>query len=206
MALRLAGAGRFLSARSQCVAGRTPFAFRTAGDGVRTLANDVLPGGLDLSGVQDVSPVNQFVIVPQKTWTEHVTGARHDDARQLSRARRQTLFSRGGPAELHHQRAGCTFRSRRVGAAAIGPVAQRCNHHRRARAAGLRSRLFPGRRHHVGLSIFRKFRSARSAVTVFAENYTRSAVGSHIVDVSPIPTARSQSAEASFRSMAGRRR
>jgi hypothetical protein len=51
---------------------RTPFAFRTAGDAVRTLANDALPNGLDLSGVQDVSPVNQFPIVPQKTWTEHV--------------------------------------------------------------------------------------------------------------------------------------
>src|SRR5271167_3209867 len=38
---------------------------------LRTLANDVLPGGLDLSGVQDVSPVNQFPIVPQNTWTEH---------------------------------------------------------------------------------------------------------------------------------------
>jgi len=50
---------------------RTPFASRTAGDALRTLANDVLPGGLDLSGVQDVSPVNQFPIVPQKTWTEH---------------------------------------------------------------------------------------------------------------------------------------
>ena len=50
---------------------RTPFALRTAGDAVRTLANDVLPNGLDLSGVQDVSPVNQFPIVPQKTWTEH---------------------------------------------------------------------------------------------------------------------------------------
>ncbi len=51
---------------------RTPFAFRTAGDAVRTLANDVLPSGFDLSGVQDVGPLNQFVIVPQKTWTEHV--------------------------------------------------------------------------------------------------------------------------------------
>ncbi|MGB8768423.1 MAG: hypothetical protein WCC92_02330 [Candidatus Korobacteraceae bacterium] len=51
---------------------RTPFAFRTAGDAVRTLANDVLPNGFDLSGVQDVSPVNQFPIVPQNTWTEHV--------------------------------------------------------------------------------------------------------------------------------------
>ena len=50
---------------------RTPFAWRQAGDALRTLANDVLPGGLDLSGVQDVSPLNQFPIVPQKTWTEH---------------------------------------------------------------------------------------------------------------------------------------
>ncbi len=50
---------------------RTPFASRTAGDALRTLANDVLPGGLDLSGVQDVGPVYQFPIVPQKTWTEH---------------------------------------------------------------------------------------------------------------------------------------
>ncbi len=48
---------------------RTPFASRTAGDALRTLANDVLPGGLDLSGVQDVSPVYQLPIVPQKTWT-----------------------------------------------------------------------------------------------------------------------------------------
>src|SRR5271165_905313 len=50
---------------------RTPFASRTSGDAVRTMANDVLPGGLDLSGVQDVGPVNQFSIVPQNTWTEH---------------------------------------------------------------------------------------------------------------------------------------
>jgi hypothetical protein len=50
---------------------RTAFASRTAGDAVRTLTNDVLPGGLDLSGVQDVGPAYQFPIVPQKTWTEH---------------------------------------------------------------------------------------------------------------------------------------
>ena len=64
---------------------RTPFAFRTAGDAVRTLANDVLPNGLDLSGVQDVSPVNQFLIVPQKTWDRARTGTRHHNARQLPR-------------------------------------------------------------------------------------------------------------------------
>ena len=50
---------------------RTPFAWRTTGDALRTLTNDVLPGGLDLSGVQDVSLVNQFSIVPQRTWAEH---------------------------------------------------------------------------------------------------------------------------------------
>ena len=50
---------------------RTAFAWRSAGEGLRILANDVLPGGLDLSGVQDVSLINQFAIVPQKTWTEH---------------------------------------------------------------------------------------------------------------------------------------
>src|SRR5271166_3817442 len=50
---------------------RTPFASRTAGNALSTLVTDVLPGGLDLTGVQDVSPVNQFPIVPQNTWTEH---------------------------------------------------------------------------------------------------------------------------------------
>jgi hypothetical protein len=50
---------------------RTVFASRTAGNALTTLANDVLPGGLDESGVQDDTPVNQFVIVPQKSWTWH---------------------------------------------------------------------------------------------------------------------------------------
>jgi hypothetical protein len=50
---------------------RTPFAWRTAGNALQTLANDVLPRGLDESGVQDVSPVNQFPIIPQKSWTQH---------------------------------------------------------------------------------------------------------------------------------------
>ena len=50
---------------------RTTFASRTAGEALSTLANDVFPGGLDESGVQDVTPVNGFVIVPQKGWTPH---------------------------------------------------------------------------------------------------------------------------------------
>jgi hypothetical protein len=48
---------------------RTSFASRTAGDALATLANDVLPGGLDQAGIQDTTPVNRFVIVPQRNWT-----------------------------------------------------------------------------------------------------------------------------------------
>ena len=50
---------------------RTPFVSRTAGSTLKTLANDVLPGGFELSGVQDITTVNQFTVVPQKSWTEH---------------------------------------------------------------------------------------------------------------------------------------
>ncbi len=50
---------------------RTSFVSRSAGNALTTLTNDVLPGGLDESGVQDVSPVSQFQIVPQKNWTAH---------------------------------------------------------------------------------------------------------------------------------------
>ncbi|HZD31874.1 MAG TPA: hypothetical protein VE779_09460, partial [Candidatus Angelobacter sp.] len=50
---------------------RIPMANRTAGDALRTITNDVLPGGLDLSGVQDLGQVNQFVESSQKSWSEH---------------------------------------------------------------------------------------------------------------------------------------
>ena len=50
---------------------RTPFASRTSGNALSTLASDALPGVLDQSGVQDVSTVNQFVVVPQRSWTWH---------------------------------------------------------------------------------------------------------------------------------------
>ncbi len=67
---------------------RAPFAWRTAGNALSTLANDVLPGGLDQSGVLDVSPVNQFVIIPQKAWTEH--------AQELSTMARATYLAWNG--------------------------------------------------------------------------------------------------------------
>lgn len=50
---------------------RTPFVYRTAGDALRTISNDVLPGGLDLSGVQDLGYVNQYVASSQRSWSEH---------------------------------------------------------------------------------------------------------------------------------------
>ncbi len=60
---------------------RTPFALRSAGDALLTLTNDVLPGGLDLSGVQDVSTINQFPIASQRNWSEHA-----EDLANISRA------------------------------------------------------------------------------------------------------------------------
>ena len=50
---------------------RTPFTYRTAGEALRTITSDVLPGVLDVSGVQDLGYVNQFVVSSQKSWQEH---------------------------------------------------------------------------------------------------------------------------------------
>jgi hypothetical protein len=50
---------------------RIAFAYRTAGDALRTITNDVLPGVLDVSGVQDLGHVNQYVASTQISWSEH---------------------------------------------------------------------------------------------------------------------------------------
>jgi hypothetical protein len=50
---------------------RPPFAWRTAGDALRTITNDVLPGVLDTSGVQDFANVYQYATNAQKSWSEH---------------------------------------------------------------------------------------------------------------------------------------
>lgn len=49
---------------------RMPFAYRTAGDALRTITNDVLSGVLDVSGVQDLGYVNQYAASSQKSWSE----------------------------------------------------------------------------------------------------------------------------------------
>ena len=50
---------------------RPPFAWRSAGDALRTITNDVLPGVLDTSGVQDFAWVYQYATDAQKSWSEH---------------------------------------------------------------------------------------------------------------------------------------
>lgn len=50
---------------------RSPFVYRPAGDALRTITNDVLPGVLDVSGVQDLGYVNQYVASSQRSWSEH---------------------------------------------------------------------------------------------------------------------------------------
>lgn len=51
---------------------RAPLVSRSAGDALKTLANDVLPGGLDDTGVDDVDVVDELQVVPQRGWSEHV--------------------------------------------------------------------------------------------------------------------------------------
>ena len=50
---------------------RPPFVWRSAGDALRTITNDVLPGVLDISGVQDFAQVYQYATNAQKDWNEH---------------------------------------------------------------------------------------------------------------------------------------
>ena len=50
---------------------RTPFVYRTAGDALRTITSDVLPDGLDVSGVQEMGYVTQYVASSQRSWSEH---------------------------------------------------------------------------------------------------------------------------------------
>lgn len=47
-----------------------PFVGRSAGSALRQLTADLLPGALDVSGVQDVDTVATYASDPQKTWTQ----------------------------------------------------------------------------------------------------------------------------------------
>jgi len=50
---------------------RPPFSWRSAGDALRTITNDALPGVLDVSGVQDFANIYQYATDAQKPWSEH---------------------------------------------------------------------------------------------------------------------------------------
>jgi hypothetical protein len=50
---------------------RAPFVERTAGSALRQLAEDLLPGVFDTSGVEDVDTLAEYAPDPQKTWAQH---------------------------------------------------------------------------------------------------------------------------------------
>ncbi|MGC2198134.1 MAG: hypothetical protein WA628_25915, partial [Terriglobales bacterium] len=50
---------------------RFPFGARSAGDALRQLAEDVMPGTFDASGIKDVDTLPSYSCDPQKSWSEH---------------------------------------------------------------------------------------------------------------------------------------
>ena len=50
---------------------RAPFVMRSAGAALKQLAQDLLPGGLDTSAVEDVDTVAWYEVNPQKKFSEH---------------------------------------------------------------------------------------------------------------------------------------
>ena len=50
---------------------RAPFVSRTAGSALRQLAADVMPGGFDTTGVQDVDTLATYTVNPQKSFSYH---------------------------------------------------------------------------------------------------------------------------------------
>ena len=49
----------------------SPFVARSAGSALRQVTNDLLPGVLDTSGVQELDVLPSYVPDPQKKWSEH---------------------------------------------------------------------------------------------------------------------------------------
>ena len=52
---------------------RSPFVDRSAGNALRQMTADLLPGVFDTSAVQDVDTLASYAPDPQKLWTEHAT-------------------------------------------------------------------------------------------------------------------------------------
>lgn len=50
---------------------RSPFVVRSAGDALRELTQDAVPGTFDVSAVQNLDTVPSYVPDPQKSWSQH---------------------------------------------------------------------------------------------------------------------------------------
>jgi hypothetical protein len=50
---------------------RFPFVARSAGDALRQLSEDLMPGFFDSSGIEDVDTLAYYACDPQKSWSEH---------------------------------------------------------------------------------------------------------------------------------------
>lgn len=56
---------------SKRLAGRSPFVDRSAGEALRQVTQNVLPGVFDVSAVQDLDILPLYQSNPEKTWSEH---------------------------------------------------------------------------------------------------------------------------------------
>ncbi|HEX3740296.1 MAG TPA: hypothetical protein VHV29_11275 [Terriglobales bacterium] len=52
---------------------RSPFVARSAGDALRQLTQDAMPGAFDLSPIQNLDTLPYYVPDPQKTWSQHAS-------------------------------------------------------------------------------------------------------------------------------------
>lgn len=50
---------------------RSPFVARSAGDALRQLVNELMPGAFDTSGVQNLDVIPHYIPDPQLTWSKH---------------------------------------------------------------------------------------------------------------------------------------
>ena len=103
---------------------RSPFVARSAGDALRQLTQDAMPGFLDLSAVQDLDPLPAYVPDPQYTWSKHAGLYRSPGARKLSSAQRGAHVFASGHGKLLAQSERSEFFSAGILAATAEPGRQ----------------------------------------------------------------------------------
>jgi hypothetical protein len=55
----------------KCLSTRSPFVARSAGDALRQLTQDAIPGAFDVSAVQNLDTLPYYAPDPQKSWSQH---------------------------------------------------------------------------------------------------------------------------------------